>query len=112
MRIRPAERTTESGEIFSPPGIRPENDGCTDGLADRIFRVAVPGRRRTLTFVSDVTHLLAAAAAGDPTAADLLPLVDDELWQLTPPGEGRAYLQATALVHEAYATFIGPRPDP
>jgi RNA polymerase sigma factor (TIGR02999 family) len=56
---------------------------------------------------SDVTRLLDAAAAGDrQAAADLLPLVYDELRKLAaaklahePPGRT---LDATALVHEAY----------
>src|SRR5262249_34966058 len=61
----------------------------------------------------DVTHLLDAAAAGDrKAAADLLPLVYDELRKLAAarmaaevPGQT---LQATALVHEAYLRLIGP----
>ena len=60
----------------------------------------------------DVTHLLDAAAAGDPAAAaDLLPLVYDELRKLAAarlasekPGQT---LQATALVHEAYVRLVG-----
>ena len=62
--------------------------------------------------MADVTRLLDAAAAGDPTAAaDLLPLVYDELRQLAAarmagekPGQT---LQATALVHEAYLRLVG-----
>src|SRR5262245_36875746 len=62
--------------------------------------------------MADVTRLLDAAAAGDPTAAaDLLPLVYDELRNLAAarmagerPGQT---LQATALVHEAYLRLIG-----
>ena len=61
--------------------------------------------------MSDVTRLLDAAAAGDPTAAaDLLPLVYDELRALAAqrlsaekPGQT---LQATALVHEAYIRLV------
>jgi RNA polymerase sigma factor (TIGR02999 family) len=57
--------------------------------------------------MSDVTHLLQAASAGDPrAAADLMPLVYDELRKLAAhkmaqekPGQT---LQATALVHEAW----------
>jgi RNA polymerase sigma factor (TIGR02999 family) len=60
----------------------------------------------------DVTLLLHAAAAGDPSAAaDLLPLVYDELRMLAAaqlasekPGQT---LQATALVHEAYLRLVG-----
>ena len=65
--------------------------------------------------MSDVTQLLEAAAAGDPrAAADLLPLVYDELRKLAAarlaaemPGQT---LQATALVHEAYVRLVGPDP--
>ncbi|HEY3788261.1 MAG TPA: ECF-type sigma factor [Urbifossiella sp.] len=62
--------------------------------------------------MSDVTRLLEAAAAGDRrAAADLLPLVYDELRKLAAarmaaeaPGHT---LDATALVHEAYLRLIG-----
>lgn len=63
--------------------------------------------------MSDVTQLLDAAAAGDQrAAAELLPLVYDELRKLaairmaaeTPDQT----LQPTALVHEAYLRLIGP----
>src|SRR5262245_61145241 len=62
--------------------------------------------------MSDVTRLLDAAAAGDMhAAADLLPLVYDELRQLAAarvaaenPGQT---FQATALVHEAYLRLVG-----
>jgi RNA polymerase sigma factor (TIGR02999 family) len=61
--------------------------------------------------MSDVTRLLDAAAAGDTTAAaDLLPLVYDELRKLAAtrlareaPGQT---LDATALVHEAYLRLV------
>jgi RNA polymerase sigma factor (TIGR02999 family) len=60
----------------------------------------------------DVTRLLDAAAAGDCwAAADLLPLVYDELRQLAAarmaaeaPGQT---LEPTALVHEAYLRLVG-----
>src|SRR6185295_2347112 len=63
--------------------------------------------------MSHVTHLLEAAAAGDRrAAADLLPLVYDELRKLAAarmaaesPGHT---LQPTALVHEAYLRLVGP----
>jgi RNA polymerase sigma factor (TIGR02999 family) len=63
-----------------------------------------------------VTQLLEAAAAGDPkAAADLLPLVYDELRRLAAqrlaaekPGQT---LQATALVHEAYLRLVGSGSD-
>ena len=60
----------------------------------------------------DVTRLLDAAAAGDrQAAADLLPLVYEELRKLAAarmiderPGQT---LEATALVHEAYLKLVG-----
>ena len=60
----------------------------------------------------EITHLLEAAAAGDrQAAADLLPLVYDELRKLAAarmaaerPGHT---LDATALVHEAYLRLVG-----
>ncbi len=65
--------------------------------------------------MSDVTRLLDAAATGDrKAAADLLPLVYDELRKLAAarmsaekPGDT---LQPTALVHEAYLRLVG-RPE-
>ena len=62
--------------------------------------------------MSDVTRLLESAAAGDRrAAADLLPLVYDELRKLAAtkmatenPGHT---LDATALVHEAYLRLTG-----
>jgi RNA polymerase sigma factor (TIGR02999 family) len=62
--------------------------------------------------MADVTQLLAAAEAGDhKAAADLLPLVYDELRKLAAtrlanekPGQT---LGATALVHEAYVRLVG-----
>jgi RNA polymerase sigma factor (TIGR02999 family) len=62
--------------------------------------------------MADVTHLLDAAAAGDrKAAADLLPLVYDELRMLAAArmaDESPEHtLQATALVHEAYLRLVG-----
>ena len=62
--------------------------------------------------MSEVTRLLDAAAAGDRrVAADLLPLLYDELRKLAAarmaaesPGHT---LDATALVHEAYLRLVG-----
>jgi RNA polymerase sigma factor (TIGR02999 family) len=62
--------------------------------------------------MSDVTRILSAVAQGDPhAAAQLLPLVYDELRKLAAqkmsqeaPGQT---LQATALVHEAYLRLVG-----
>jgi RNA polymerase sigma factor (TIGR02999 family) len=61
----------------------------------------------------DVTRLLDAAAAGDSrAAADLLPLVYDELRKLAAARMAAEStdqtLQPTALVHEAYLRLIGP----
>jgi RNA polymerase sigma factor (TIGR02999 family) len=63
--------------------------------------------------MSEVTLLLDAASAGDrKAAADLLPLVYDELRKLAASrmaDEGPYHtLQPTALVHEAYLRLIGP----
>src|SRR5438105_13703041 len=61
--------------------------------------------------MSEVTHILSAIEQGDPhAAAQLLPLVYDELRQLAAqklaqeqPGQT---LQATALVHDAYLRLV------
>jgi RNA polymerase sigma factor (TIGR02999 family) len=62
--------------------------------------------------MSDVTRLLDAAAAGNHQAADLLPLVYDELRKLAAARMAAEStdqtLQPTALVHEAYLRLIGP----
>jgi RNA polymerase sigma factor (TIGR02999 family) len=76
------------------------------------FRSRLALSRRMLGGMADVTHLLDAAAAGDPrAAAELLPLVYDELRKLAAarmaaerPGQT---LDATALVHEAYLRVVG-----
>jgi RNA polymerase sigma factor (TIGR02999 family) len=62
--------------------------------------------------MKDLTHILDAIDAGDPqAAAQLLPLIYDELRQLAAqqlarekPGQT---LDATALVHEAYLRLVG-----
>ena len=67
--------------------------------------------------MSDVTRLIEAAQAGDRrAAADLLPLVYDELRALAAvrmaaeqPGHT---LNPTALVHEAYLRLVGPADGP
>ena len=62
--------------------------------------------------MSDVTRILSAIQAGDPrAAADLLPLVYDELrklaaGRLATEAAGQT-LQPTALVHEAYLRLVG-----
>ena len=76
------------------------------------FSPSAAGRERYTGCMSDVTRLLDAAAAGDrKAAADLLPLVYDELRKLAAarmaaeaPGHT---LDATALVHEAYLRLVG-----
>jgi RNA polymerase sigma factor (TIGR02999 family) len=60
----------------------------------------------------DVTRMLSAAEAGDPrAAAQLLPLVYDELRKLAAARMASERsdntLQATALVHEAYLRLVG-----
>src|SRR5712691_5795985 len=62
--------------------------------------------------MSDVTRLLDAAQAGDRrTAAELLPLVYDELRKLAAArmaAEAPSHtLDATSLVHEAYLRLVG-----
>lgn len=62
----------------------------------------------------EVTRLLDAAAAGDrKAAADLLPLVYDELRRLAAARMANEAntLSATALVHEAYLRLLGPAGD-
>jgi RNA polymerase sigma factor (TIGR02999 family) len=76
------------------------------------IEVAVNTHASKLVDVSDVTRILEAAQAGDPSAAEqLLPLVYDELRRLAAhkmqhesPGQT---LQPTALVHEAWLRLVG-----
>jgi RNA polymerase sigma factor (TIGR02999 family) len=63
--------------------------------------------------MSDITRTIDAAAAGDrQAAADLLPLVYDELRKLAAARMAAELpdhtLQPTALVHEAYLRLVGP----
>jgi RNA polymerase sigma factor (TIGR02999 family) len=63
--------------------------------------------------MSDVTRLLDAAASGDrQAAADLLPVVYEELRKLAAARMAAESpdqtLQPTALVHEAYLRLVGP----
>jgi RNA polymerase sigma factor (TIGR02999 family) len=65
--------------------------------------------------MAEVTRLIDAAAAGDhEAAAELLPLVYNELRRLAAGHLARERpcqtLQATALVHEAYLRLVGPDP--
>jgi RNA polymerase sigma factor (TIGR02999 family) len=62
--------------------------------------------------MNDVTRILDAAGQGDPrAAAELLPLVYDELRRLAAAQMAREQpgqtLDATALVHEAYLRLVG-----
>jgi len=62
--------------------------------------------------MADVTQILSAAEAGDPkAAAELLPLVYDELRKLAAARMAAEKpdhtLQPTALVHEAYLRLVG-----
>ncbi len=63
--------------------------------------------------MTNITQLLEAATSGDPqAAADLIPLVYDELRrlaaaQLAHEKPGQTF-DATALVHEAYLRLVGP----
>jgi RNA polymerase sigma factor (TIGR02999 family) len=66
--------------------------------------------------MADVTQILAAIEAGDPkAAAELLPLVYDELRKLAAARMAAETpdhtLQPTALVHEAYLRLVGTTPD-
>src|SRR4029077_9717013 len=63
--------------------------------------------------ISEVTNILSAIDAGDPSAAEqLLPLVYDELRKLAAghmANESIGHtLDATALVHESYVRLVGP----
>ncbi len=92
--------------------------------AARLPRHMSPGRvppqmspGRVPPQMSEVTRLLSAIEAGDPSAAEqLLPLVYEELRRLAAqrvaleqPGQT---LQATALVHEAYLRLLGNDEQP
>lgn len=82
-----------------------------DGAAS--FKLSVITTRLYSVVMSDVTQLLDAAAAGDRrAAADLLPLVYDELRKLAAARMANESpdqtLQPTALVHEAYLRLLGP----
>src|SRR5262249_43440815 len=66
--------------------------------------------------MSDVTRILCAVEAGDPSAAEqLLPLVYDELRKLAAQklaqGKPGQTLQATSLVHEAFLRLVGRGDD-
>jgi len=78
----------------------------------RPHHLAVPGSWRAILIrVSDVSQILAAVEAGNPNAAaELLPLVYDELRKLAAQRlaheKSGQTLNATALVHEAYLRLV------
>lgn len=66
--------------------------------------------------MSDVTRILSRIESSDPSVADqMLPLVYDELWNLAAARQAQEKpgqtLQATALVHDAYARATSERPS-
>ncbi len=68
------------------------------------------------SYMNEVTRILGAIEAGNPqAAAQLLPLVYDELRKLAAGymvNESPSHtLNATALVHEAYVRLVGPLGD-
>ena len=119
IRIQEAEFDRQIPAIFDK--MRIEDESIRDRFRavlrsqTRDFQTESLAQRSPLLHshrMSDVTHLLEAAAAGDRhAAAELLPLVYDELRKLAAarmaaesPGQT---LQPTALVHEAYLRLVG-----
>jgi RNA polymerase sigma factor (TIGR02999 family) len=111
------------------PGVAGElaRRGSTASGVPKKFGAFWPGRwytRRSsrgsekgqVSLMSEVTRMLGAIEAGDPSAAgQLLPLVYEELRKLAAAklaqeGPGQT-LQATALVHEAYLRLVGTDPE-
>jgi len=83
----------------------------------RHFPASAVVRSGYISGMPEATRLLDSAAAGDrKAAADLLPLVYDELRQLAAARMADESpdqtLQATALVHEAYLRLIGSADEP
>jgi RNA polymerase sigma factor (TIGR02999 family) len=97
---------------YANAGISTRRTGDGETLGRLSFRVAKHAVDSGV--MPEITRLLEAAAAGDrQAAADLLPLVYDELRKLAAarmaaerPGHT---LDATALVHEAYLRLIGDK---
>jgi hypothetical protein len=76
------------------------------------FPLQILGSANTLLGMSDVTQILSQIQFGDPSAAaELLPLVYDELRELAALRMAQERpdhsLDATALVHQAYLRLIG-----
>ena len=103
----PLRRPAVSPDHGRVPVLRVVQMGTLGGLRFHVVMHAVDS-----VVMPEITHLLEAAAAGDrQAAADLLPLVYDELRKLAAaqmaaerPGHT---LDATALVHEAYLRLVG-----
>ena len=97
--------TPNAGEVSE------EIRSSSKALGPPAFRVVAVRCTATLIRMSEVTRLLDAAAAGDrKAAADLLPLVYDELRQLAAARMATENpdhtLNPTALVHEAYLRLV------
>ena len=100
--VRPTS-CSNAGTSTRPTG----NRGTLGRLRSHVVKHAVDS-----VVMTEITHLLEAAAAGDrQAAAGLLPLVYDELRKLASarmaaerPGHT---LDASALVHEAYLRLVG-----
>jgi RNA polymerase sigma factor (TIGR02999 family) len=98
-------------DVWDTVAGQPHSGKAGQGYAG-VRGVAIRDREGYASFVSDVTQILSAIAAGQPQAADqLLPLVYAELRQLAAqrlaqekPGQT---LDATALVHETYLRLVG-----
>jgi RNA polymerase sigma factor (TIGR02999 family) len=104
---------TEDEQAGEPAALRRHRtrEYASDGIISSRDRI----RRFSLSVMSDVTRLIEEAKAGDPqAAADLLPLVYDELRKLAAARlaaeKSGQTLQATSLVHEAYLRLVGPAP--
>jgi hypothetical protein len=112
-RVGP-KRKVDRRRGTSPPRIGKRGRAHLEGRGRVSGRLFVPAKSPAVTLMrtSDVTQLLAATAAGDPrAAAELLPLVYDELRALAAarmasetPGHT---LDSTALVHESYLRLVG-----
>jgi DNA-directed RNA polymerase specialized sigma24 family protein len=92
------------------PTVHP-GESIASGQEPRILSRSTTGTD-IFALVADLTQILNAAAAGDPTAAaELLPLVYDELRKFAAARMAEEKLgqtlTATALVHEAYLRLVG-----
>src|SRR5713226_4029359 len=99
------------GEDRSYPRQRRASRGRGRRPRPRLFPCWCAVGEVSSTAMSDVTRILSAIEQGDPSAAaELLPLVYDELRQLATQRlaqeKSGQTLQATALVHEAYLRLV------